>query len=126
MHGHDLSPVLKDPAAPWPHPTLMPFTGDHFGADSDRIPTGARLYHNGVAWYVMLTEGRHKYIRTLVAGEIEELYDLQNDPEELNNLALGMKNAEVLAKFRAATVAELKRTDAKMAGSLPAVGTAAK
>ena len=31
--------------------------------------------------------GRHKYIRTLVKGEVEELYNLETDPEELNNLA---------------------------------------
>ena len=64
--------------------------------------------------------------RLLAANEIEELYDLRNDPEELNNLAQGMKNAELLEKFRAATIAELKRTDAKMAAALPPVGTAAK
>ena len=40
--------------------------------------------------------GRHKYIRTLVKGEVEELYNLETDPE-LNNLALDPKH---LAKLR--------------------------
>ena len=36
----------------------------------------------------MVAEGRYKYIRNLIKGEMEELYDLQRDPEELVNLAL--------------------------------------
>lgn len=125
MHGHDLSPLLKNPDAKWPHATLMPFTGDHFGADTDKIPTDQHLYHNGVAWYVLLTEGHLKYIRTLVANEIEELYDLQADPEELNNLALGTKNKATLEQFRAATVKELQRTKAGFVNALPPLKTVA-
>ena len=30
---------------------------------------------------------RYKYIRNLLPGETEELYDMKNDPEELVNLA---------------------------------------
>ena len=126
MHGHDLSPLLKNPAAKWPHATMMPFTGDHFGADTAHIPTDEHLYHNGVAWYLMLTEGHLKYIRTLVANEVEELYDLQADPEELTNLAADLKHAATLKKFRDATVAELKRTKAGMAEHLPPVRTAGR
>jgi arylsulfatase A-like enzyme len=126
MHGHDLTPLLKNPSAAWPHPTLMPYTGHHFGADTDAIPKGNDVYHSGVPWYLMLTEGRFKYVRTLIANETEELYDLQADPDELTNLALGMKNSATLEKFRAATVAELKRTHAGMANQLPPVRTAAK
>ena len=126
MHGHDLSPLLKKPDAPWPHATLMPFTGHHFGADTDRVPIGAELYHNDIPWYLLLTEGRFKYIRTLVANEIEELYDLQADPEELTNLALKPEHAATLKKFRNATVAELTRTKAGMADHLPPVRTASR
>jgi arylsulfatase A-like enzyme len=126
MHGHDLTPLLKDPSAKWSHAVLMPFTGDRFGADTDRIPTDEHLYHNGVAWYLMLTEGRLKYIRTLVANEIEELYDLQADPEELTNLALDAKHSATLKRLREATLAELRRTGAKMVNTLPAVKTAAR
>ena len=126
MHGHDLSPLLKKPDAPWPHATMMPFTGDRFGADTDRIPADGHLYHNGVAWYVLLTQGHLKYIRTLVAGEIEELYDLQADPEELTNLALDAKHATTLKQFREATVQELRRTKAGFAAALPGVKSAAR
>ena len=68
----------------------------------------------------------YKYIRTLVEGEIEELYDLESDREELTNLALDSKYASRLESFRRATIAELRRTDAKMADHLPAVGTTAE
>jgi arylsulfatase A-like enzyme len=128
VHGHDLSSLLKNPAMNWPHPALMPFTSHYYGADTDVIPTDrAHLYHGGVVpWYVMLVQGRHKYVRTLVAGEIEEIYDLESDPDELNNLALGMKNTALLEQLRTATVKELQRTKAGFVNAMPAVGTAAK
>ena len=126
MHGHDLSPLFKNPSAVWPHATLLPFTGDQFGADTDRVPTGPKLYHNGVAWYVLLTEGRFKYIRTLVAGETEELYDLQSDPEELTNLATESKFTRTLERMRSATVGELRRTKAGFVDALPPVKAAGR
>lgn len=123
MHGHDLTPLLKDPGMTWPHPVLMPFTADRFGADCDVVPAPPKNRHkSGVPWYLMLVEGRYKYIRTLDAGEPEELYDLIEDPDELTNLAGKAENRERLEKMREATIGELGRTGAKMADSLPAVG----
>jgi arylsulfatase A-like enzyme len=122
MHGHDLTPLLKNPDAAWPHTTMMPFTADKFGADCDAVPPPpGNLHKSGVPWYVMIVEGRHKYIRILEAGETEELYDLQADPEELTNLAARPEHSGLLRRLRDAAVAELKRTGAKMAGSLPRV-----
>jgi arylsulfatase A-like enzyme len=122
MHGHDLTPLLKDPEAEWPHTTMMPFTADKFGEDCDVVPPPpGNLHKSGVPWYVMIVEGSHKYIRTLSPDEPEELYDLHSDPEELTNLANRPDNAELLKKLRAATIAELKRTGAKMVDSLPPV-----
>ena len=66
-------------------------------------------------------KGKYKYIRTLVEGEIEELYDLQMDPEELTNLALEPQYAAILTRFRKALVRELRRTGAGMADQLPTV-----
>lgn len=122
MHGHDLTPLLKNPAADWPHTTMMPFTTNKFGTDCDRIPDPPDNRHkSGIPWYVMIVEGRHKYIRTLEAGEPEELYDLLADREELTNLAADPEHRATVEKLRAATIAELKRTGAKMADSLPPV-----
>ncbi len=67
----------------------------------------------------MLRSGSYKYIRTLVANEIEELYDLATDPEELHNLAGAPEQVERLAALRAQLGSELQRTGAPFASSLP-------
>jgi arylsulfatase A-like enzyme len=123
MHGHDLTPVLRQPTAPWPHPLLMAHTGAIFGSDTDTIPTldQPALMYDGVPWWLSLVEGRFKYIRTLVAGEIEELYDLEADPEELHNLARAPAHRARLLDMRRHLLIELKRTGAGMADHLPPV-----
>lgn len=122
MHGHDLTPLLENPEAEWPHTTLLPFTADKFGADCDAVPPPPGNRHKrGIPWYLMLAEGRYKYIRTLEAGEPEELYDLLDDPEELTNLAADPTHRATVRKLRAAALAELKRTGAKMIDTLPPV-----
>jgi arylsulfatase A-like enzyme len=122
MHGHDLTPLLKDPKAKWSHPALLTLMGRMYGSDTDVVPTDpGDLYLNGVPWWISLAKGHHKYIRTLVDGEIEELYDLKADPEELKNLALEPEFKKKLSRFRKATIAELRRTGAGIVDNLPAV-----
>jgi len=125
MHGHDLTPLLKTPNRQWPHPVLTALTGQKYGSDTDTIPTDPEILYQTakVPWWISLLKGRHKYIRTLVEDEVEELYDLENDPEELVNLALDPMHLERLRSMRAATLAELRRTDAGMVDGLPAFST---
>ena len=120
MHGHDLTPLIRNPDAEWPHPCMMIATGQTFGSDTDKIPKGEGAMHGGVPWYVMLRDKRYKYVRPLIP-DLEELYDLQTDPEELNNLAVQAGEQARLAKFRTAAIAELKRTKAGFVTNLPAV-----
>jgi hypothetical protein len=54
-----------------------------------------------------------------VENEIEELYDLEADPEELTNLALVPEHRSLLEDFRARLEAELKRTNAGLLKNLP-------
>ncbi len=121
MHGHDLSPLLANPAAKsWNHPVLLAMTGRLFGSDTAKLPKNRKLRTKGVPWWFSLRSGRYKYIRTLEAGEIEEeLYDLSHDPEELENLALRPKFANRVNEMRLAALAELRRTDAPFVENLP-------
>jgi arylsulfatase A-like enzyme len=122
MDGWDLSPLLRDPDAPWEHPAMMVSTGTNYGSNTDTIPPkdDRRLYMGpGVPWYVILAQGRYKYIRTLVEGETDELYDMVSDPEELRNLAGDPAYRDILEQYRQAAIDELRRTGARFADQLP-------
>lgn len=119
-HGRDMRPLLANPeTAPW-GPTLMTNTGRSYGSETDVIPTDKKLTAaSNVPWYALLRDGHFKYVRTFVAGEIEELYDLEADPEEHINLAARPDQAVRLLELREKTLAELRRTDAKFVDNLP-------
>ena len=126
MHGQDLSPLLADPKAKRNTPAMLVHTGKIYGSATEEIPSAddERLYHGpGVPWYVMLAEGQFKYVRNLIAGEVEELYDLKRDPEELKNLALQPRHAKRLKAYRQKAVEELRRTQAPFAASMPRPST---
>ncbi|MGB7344170.1 MAG: sulfatase-like hydrolase/transferase [Pirellulaceae bacterium] len=129
MHGHDLSPLLESKDATWEHPAMVVHTGKLYGSATNQIPgkDDPALYHGpGIPWYVMHCKGRYKYIRNLIAGETEELYDLDFDPNELYNLAHLEKFDGIVQNMRAQAIEELRRTDAGMVDHLPPVATAAE
>ena len=123
MHGRDLTPLLLGEVITWERPLLCVHTGEHFGSDTDRIPTNLSTLRDvaGVPWYASLHDGRFKYIRTFERREMEELYDLENDPEELINLALDDDHRDRTKSMREETLGELRRTGAGFVDSLPPV-----
>ncbi|MGI9474767.1 MAG: sulfatase-like hydrolase/transferase [Rubripirellula sp.] len=123
MHGRSLGPLLRDPAQPVNRKALMTFTGRTYGEETDRIPSELDVLQlvSDVPWYASLNDGRYKYIRTFVQGEVEELYDLKTDPEELNNLASESAQRDRVLRMREDTIAELRRTEAGFVDRLPDV-----
>jgi arylsulfatase A-like enzyme len=121
QHGRDIRPLLKNPETDdWDSPMLMCHTGHTYGSDTSTIPTGEALTSEaGVPWWVSLRQGKLKYVRTLVEGETEELYDLEADPEELVNLAAKSEQRATLEKLRLKTVDELRRTEAGFVEHMP-------
>jgi arylsulfatase A-like enzyme len=121
MHGRDLTPLLKDPAgAKWPYPVLFEHTGRVFGSDTTKQLAGGTVEdHSNVPWWIAIRHGKYKYVRNLVAGEMEEIYDSEKDPEELKNLALLPENEPLLKELRQLAIDELRRTDAGIVDYLP-------
>jgi arylsulfatase A-like enzyme len=120
-HGRDIRPLLANPeTTAWNSPMLMTHTSRNYGAETNYIPTDEALTSSsGVPWYALLRDGRFKYVRNLVAGETEELYDLESDPEELTNLAVKPDRAPQLKEFRTKAIAELRRTEAGFVDRMP-------
>lgn len=124
MHGHDLAPLLRNEPVERTAPAFLTHTGWTFGADTAHVPPNGKDGHGaatGVPWYALLRQGNFKYIRTLVPGETEELYDLRRDPMELHNLAPDPAHAARLHELRHVTLGELRRTGAPFLDVLPPV-----
>jgi arylsulfatase A-like enzyme len=117
LHGRDLTPLLKNPDAPWGHPCLYEHTGEHSGDDVAKLlkDDPKKAIYQKVPWYTAVVHDGWKYVRYLQPGVPEELYDLTTDPDELKNLTTDAKHAKRFAALRAALASELKRTAAPAA-----------
>jgi arylsulfatase A-like enzyme len=113
--------LLREPGrAEW-HPVLYEHTGHDYGSDVTRIlKEKGNALHGQVPWYVAVRDGKYKYIRYLIANEIEEVYDLKADPEELTNLAMKPAHGDLLARLRRTMAEELRRTEAGFIDHMPA------
>ena len=118
LHGHDLTPLFVSGDAEPNREALMEFFRWEFGSETDRGITDGRNM-SGVPWWIFYRHGKYKYIRTLEKDEIEELYDLESDSEEMNNLAISPEEQGRLAEYRNRFLAELNRTKAKLTPNLP-------
>ncbi|MCH7725224.1 MAG: sulfatase, partial [Planctomycetes bacterium] len=75
LEGHSLVPLLKDADANWPHFAITTHDGDNHAVRDDR----------------------YRYIR--YADGSEELYDIDTDPNEWENLARDPKMKSVIARL---------------------------
>ena len=118
MHGRDLWPLLKKPSKTLARPLVMEHFWLNFGDQTDcAVPD--KDARGPLPWWISVRQDRYKYIRTLVPNEIEELYDLEADPQELHNLALDSLQRRKLEDCRKRLLAELKRTRAGLVANLP-------
>ena len=123
MHGRDLSNLLNNPGSSLDEPMLMINTTYEYG---DQITKHLKNKNYDIfkrrdlyAWMMMRLE-QYKYIRHFKDGIIEELYDLNEDPEELNNLAASHQHHELLKKLRIRMVEEMQKKDGDFVQYLPA------
>jgi len=86
LHGRSLVPLLRNPDAAWDHPAVSQVTRQ----------SGS----NQIMGYSVRTE-RYRYTMWAGGQEGEELYDYQNDPRELRNLAKDTGSSGLKAKLRA-------------------------
>ncbi len=112
LHGRDLTPLLKDPAAEWSHPCLYEHTGHDYGDNVTKVmkEEPKEAIYQKVPWYTAMVHNRWKLIKYLQPGVPEELYDLSSDPDELHNVIADPKHIARLAGLRATLAAELRRT----------------
>jgi choline-sulfatase len=89
VHGIDYSPALR---------------GDK-SAPRDVLFGQYDLHNGGLAYMRMIRSDRYKYVRHFKANQMDELYDLRDDPDETKNLANAPKlepvRNELSAKLRA-------------------------
>lgn len=123
MHGDNLRALLENPNEEWDRPLIQENFSRSYGSQTDRGVTlkdpSKGLPNQNVDWWLFVRYDRYKYIQTLVPNEIEELYDIENDPRELTNLALDPQYGETLVSMRSMMLEELKRFEAGFLDNLP-------
>lgn len=121
MHGRDMSPLLSDPDLALEEPLLLTHTARVYGEDfQERIRAGQFVGQEPKPAYLMMRQGRYKYIRHMQADTIEELYDLQGDPDELTNLAVEPRYQQELADLRQEAAVAVREKDGAFIDHLPA------
>ena len=73
----------------------------------------------GTKAWMMLRDGKYKYVRYIYKDYIEELYDLENDPEELINMAVRKAHRDKLHQMRAELITEFENKGAIFLDLLP-------
>ena len=91
MQSRSVLPLCMSPDAVWPDATIC----EHNGHGIDLVQR------------IMVTE-QYKYISVIHDGD--ELYDLQNDPNEINNLLNSIEHQEIAANMRNFIIEHIDKT----------------
>ena len=132
LDGRDMSDLLLNPGMEnWDsEPMIQIYTGSMYGGKKEITNELVRAHETGIwkkfithdtgipAW-IMMRKGTHKYVRYIYKDYIEELYDLENDPDELHNLAIKKNYHPMLARYRLETEALFKEKGATFIDLLP-------
>lgn len=123
LHGRDMSPLLKNPSASLNEPLLLTHTARVYGAEfQQQIRAGQFVGQKPKPAWLMLRDGRYKYIRHMQKDTLEELYDLVSDPHELTNLAVLPEHRSRLRALRQRAIIETRDKDGPFVDDLPAPG----
>lgn len=120
MHGRDMSRLLADPNESLPSPLVLTHTARVYGETFlNHIRQGDFVGQGQKPAWMMLRDGRYKYVRHLQKDTIEELYDLDADPLELTNLAVDTRHHSTLARLRKRAADEVRQKDGEFVNHLP-------
>lgn len=119
ISGRDITPLILNPdseevSREWSRiPTMMTYVHNRY----EPIEMARRLknreweacmYGRDAPWYFMILVQNYKYTRYAHPDRIEELYDLDKDPEELDNLAVKKEFEGKLLEMRAACIQSIR------------------
>jgi arylsulfatase A-like enzyme len=119
MPGRDITPLVMNPDSEpvlqqWSKvPTMMTYVHNRYEPMemARRLKNKewkACMYGTDTPWYFMILVENYKYTRYAHPDRIEELYDLDRDPEELDNLAVKEEFEDKLLEMRAACIQSIK------------------
>ena len=126
MHGRDFSSLLYDPQSTWKtSPMILVNTTFNYGQQFTAAlmeKDWSKLYWGNIknrkAW-LMMRKGPYKYVRYAVPDCIEELYQLEDDPDELDNLAVQKKYKSLLLELRMQAEQEFLKNDGDFINHMP-------
>lgn len=131
LDGRDFTNLLIEPdMREWDsEPMVQLYTGNKYGnveiteelilANKTGNWEEFIVHKTGIPAWMMMRKDKYKYVRYIYKESIEELYDLENDPDELHNLSINKDYHELLAEYRNLTEVIFKSKGATFIDLLP-------